>query len=66
VSSAVVASDHHDAHALQHTALAVSHGEQSHNKIMLNHAKEALKHIKQSAQVHYQRHLYSASSQTEP
>lgn len=59
VSSAVAASEeHHGAHALQHTTLVVSHGEQGHSKIMLNHAKEALKHAKQSAQVHHERHLH--------
>jgi len=59
VSSTVAAiEEHHGAHALQHTTLAVIHGEQGHTKFIQEHAKEALKHVKQSAQVHHQRHLH--------
>lgn len=57
-SSAVNADEHHGAHALQHTTLATSHGEQGHNKFVQVHAKEALKHAKMSAQVHHERHLH--------
>lgn len=57
-SSAVSAGDHHGAHALQHATLAASHGEEGHNKIMLDHAKEALNHAKMAAQVHHERHLH--------
>ncbi len=58
ISNAVSAADHHGAHALQHTTLAVSHGEQGHNKILLKHAQEALKHTKMAAQVHHEQHLH--------
>jgi len=59
ISSAVSAiEEHHGAHALQHTTLAVTHGELGHSKITAQHAEEALKHAKMAAQVHHQRHLH--------
>jgi len=57
-SNALYAGDHHGAHALQHATLATSHGEQGHNKFVQVHAKEALKHAKMAAQVHYDQHMH--------
>lgn len=58
-STGVYAGEHHGANALEHAAVAASHGEKGHNQLVLEHSKEALHHAKMAAQIHHNRHMHT-------
>jgi hypothetical protein len=52
----IYAADHHAAMAMEHTAIALSHGELGHTQMLATHAQKALTHTIASAGVHRARH----------
>ncbi len=56
------ATDHHAAQALEHAAVAETHGEEGHAKIVAQHAKLALEHAKLAEKEHADAHTHSTAA----
>ncbi len=56
------ATDHHAAQALEHAAIAETHGEEGHAKVVAQHAKTALEHAKAAEKEHADAHTHSTAA----
>ncbi len=56
--SVAYAGDHHGAKALEHAAVAASHAERGHLKLIIEHSREALHHAKMAADEHHEKQMH--------
>lgn len=60
--SAQANAHHHTVQAIEHAAMAKAHGEDGHTKLLVSHAKIALRNAKQAEKEHADQHIHMTES----